>query len=52
VLDSETFLCSVNPEGPSDDTVLVGRITDMSGKIIATWSIMPVIRCRWAAATR
>ncbi len=36
VLDSETFLCSVNPDGPSDDTVLVGLITDMSGKIIAT----------------
>lgn len=36
VLDSETFLCGINPEGPADDTVLVGRITDMSGKIIAT----------------
>ena len=36
VLDSETFLCSVNPDGPSDDTVLVGRVTDASGKIIAT----------------
>jgi hypothetical protein len=36
VLDSETFLCSVNPDGPSDDTVLVGRITDMRGRIIAT----------------
>jgi hypothetical protein len=36
VLDSETFLCSVNPDGPTDDTVLVGRITDISGKIIAT----------------
>jgi len=36
VLDSETFLCSVNPDGPTDDTVLVGRITDMSGKIMAT----------------
>ena len=36
VLDSETFLCSVNPDGPSDDTVLVGRVTDMNGKIIAT----------------
>src|SRR5271163_696623 len=36
VLDSETFLCGVNPEGPSDDTVLVGRITDLGGKIIAT----------------
>jgi hypothetical protein len=36
VLDSETFLCSVNPDGPTDDTVLVGRVTDMNGKIIAT----------------
>src|SRR6202040_3550833 len=36
VLDSETFLCSVNPDGPSDDTVLVGRVTDASGRIIAT----------------
>src|SRR5258708_6687282 len=36
VLDSETFLCGVNPDGPSDDTVLVGRATDAKGKIIAT----------------
>jgi neutral/alkaline ceramidase-like enzyme len=36
VLDSETFLCSVNPQGPTDDTVLVGRITGAGGKIIAT----------------
>jgi hypothetical protein len=36
VLDSETFLCSVNPDGPTDDTVLVGRVTDMGGEIIAT----------------
>ena len=36
VLDSETFLCSVNPDGPTDDTVLVGRVTDKGGKIIAT----------------
>ena len=36
VLDSETFLCSVNPEGPTDDTVLVGRVTDTGGKIMAT----------------
>jgi len=36
VLDSETFLCGINPDGPTDDTVLVGRVTDMSGKIIAT----------------
>ena len=36
VLDSETFLCSVNPDGPTDDTVLVGRVTDANSKIIAT----------------
>jgi hypothetical protein len=36
VLDSETFLCGINPEGPTDDTVLVGRVTDANGKIIAT----------------
>ena len=36
VLDSETFLCGINPDGPTDDTVLVGRITDAKGKIIAT----------------
>jgi hypothetical protein len=36
VLDSETFLCGINPDGPADDTVLVGRVTDTKGKIIAT----------------
>lgn len=36
VLDSETMLCGINPQGPTDDTVLVGRVTDMKGKIIAT----------------
>jgi hypothetical protein len=36
VLDSETFLCGINPDGPTDDTVLVGRVTDMTGKIMAT----------------
>ena len=36
VLDSQTFLCSVNPDGPVDDTVLVGRITDAGGAIMAT----------------
>jgi hypothetical protein len=36
VLDSETFLCGINPDGPVDDTVLVGRITDANGRIIAT----------------
>jgi hypothetical protein len=34
VLDSEAFLCGVNP-GASGNTVLVGRITDRRGKIIA-----------------
>jgi hypothetical protein len=36
VLDSETFLCGINPDGPTDDTVLVGRVTDASGRIMAT----------------
>ena len=36
VLDSETFLCGINPDGPTDDMVLVGRVTDASGKIIAS----------------
>jgi len=36
VLDNETFLCGINPDGPTDDTVLVGRVTDSKGKIIAT----------------
>ena len=36
VLDNQTFLCSVNPDGPVDDTVLVGRVTDESGAIMAT----------------
>ena len=36
VLDSETFLCGINPDGPTDDTVLVGRVTDAKGRIIAT----------------
>lgn len=36
VLDSETFLCGINPDGPTDDTVLVGRVTDARDKIIAT----------------
>jgi hypothetical protein len=36
VLDSETFLCGINPDGPVDDTVLVGRVADAQGKIIAT----------------
>jgi len=36
VLDIETFLCGINPDGPTDDMVLVGRVTDAGGKIIAT----------------
>jgi len=36
VLDSETFLCGINPDGPTDDMVLVGRVTDAAGKVIAT----------------
>ncbi|OJT95799.1 MAG: hypothetical protein BGN82_09775, partial [Alphaproteobacteria bacterium 65-7] len=36
VLDSETFLCGVNPEGESDDTLLVARITDAGDRIIGT----------------
>ncbi len=36
VLDSETFLCGINPDGPADDTVLVGRVADTKGKIVAT----------------
>ncbi|HEY4078859.1 MAG TPA: neutral/alkaline non-lysosomal ceramidase N-terminal domain-containing protein [Rhizomicrobium sp.] len=36
VLDSETFLCGINPDGPTDDTVLLGRVTDSNGEIIAT----------------
>jgi hypothetical protein len=36
VLDSETFLCGINPDGPSDDTVVVGRVTDVKANIIAT----------------
>jgi hypothetical protein len=30
------FVCGFNPEGPADPTVLVGRVTDAAGKVIAT----------------
>ncbi len=30
------IVCGYNPEGPADDTVLVGRIADTDGKIFAT----------------
>jgi hypothetical protein len=36
VLDSETFLCGINPEAESDDTLLVARITDAGDRIIGT----------------
>jgi hypothetical protein len=32
----EGVLCGFNPDGPADDTVLVGRITTESGKILGT----------------
>ena len=31
-----TFVCGFNPEGPADDTLLVGRVTNHSGKTLAT----------------
>lgn len=36
--DSEqsSFVCGFNPEGTADDTVIVGRVSDESGKILAT----------------
>jgi hypothetical protein len=30
------YVCGLNPEGPADDTVVVARITDLSGKLLAT----------------
>ena len=30
------FVCGFNPGGPADDTVLVARVTDESGQLIAT----------------
>jgi len=36
--DPETgqLLCGLNPDRPADDTLLVGRVTDASGAVIAT----------------
>lgn len=34
--DSERMLCGYNPWGEADDTLLVGRVSDQGGKIIAT----------------
>ena len=36
--DSETrqFVCGFNPDGPTDPTVLVGRVTNPDGDVIAT----------------
>ena len=34
--DSERVLCGYHPDGNPDDTLLLGRVTDMSGKIRAT----------------
>jgi hypothetical protein len=34
--DSHQFVCGFNPDGPADDTVLVGRITNAGGATIAT----------------
>lgn len=30
------FVCGFNPDAPADDTVLVARVTDPSGKLVAT----------------
>lgn len=34
--DGRTFLCGLNPGAPADDTLLVGRVCDSSGKTFAT----------------
>jgi len=31
-----TFACGFNPEGPADDTLVVGRVTNNAGKTLAT----------------
>ncbi|WP_306119035.1 MULTISPECIES: hypothetical protein [unclassified Roseitalea] len=38
LVDSRTgeILCGLNPDGPADDTVLVGRVTDAAGTITAS----------------
>jgi hypothetical protein len=33
---TEQYVCGFNPEGPTDDTVLVARVTDDSQRILAT----------------
>jgi hypothetical protein len=33
---SDQFVCGFNPDGPFDPTVLVGRVTDAGGTVIAT----------------
>ncbi len=33
---SNRDICGINPRGPSDDTVLVGRITDAAGHVFGT----------------
>ena len=34
--DSRQFVCGYNPGHPADDTVLVGRVTDDGGRVLAT----------------
>jgi hypothetical protein len=34
---SGQFVCGYNPDGPADDTVLVGRATDGAGRVVATF---------------
>jgi Neutral/alkaline non-lysosomal ceramidase, N-terminal len=34
--DSRRYVCGFNPDGPTDDTVLVARVTDSDSKTIAT----------------
>jgi len=34
--EQKQFVCGFNPGGPADDTVLVARVTDESGRLMAT----------------
>jgi hypothetical protein len=34
--EAKKFVCGLNPDGPSDDTLLVGKIAAESGRLIAT----------------
>ena len=34
--DENQFVCGFNPGGPADDTVLVARVTDETGRLLAT----------------